>query len=677
VEGKVNKRAALAISVVAISFLAFYSARPQEKLKALMIYGNGFIFGALEPDGWTGDTENAARFQVNIVFYPKGREWNSPGPSIRVRVNDKTDENTAEDLANDMEGYRKKYPLVQFRDIEVAHPQYRCFPKLFFVENDFYEYVTYINPGGSYWYSFSVALSVPKGPAEPEVLEAYRKVIGSLQAISGVFEMADRTEANEAEFDKALKSADDNMKSKKGKLYDVSFGRHLGPLLAQSMMSCTKDIPESAGVKPFVVLVQVGKTGEAERILVRPETQVALCVKRQIPASDHPKPPGPSWWVKVEVSVVLKDAPSVPAPKLGVAVTDFDAVRRYAYWSGFKPGTSVSFRYSRQWRNEQEECLRVFTVKAVSPESALLEWTDYKASETAGPVGPPTGVMRLEFLAADDEFQGWDLFGVRLGYNVFHALRNPAAKVLDEVREEVTVGDRRIPARRTAVRFGSGVSETTLTVWTSDEVPGRVVKFVRELKGPEAVREEAAAVACEILAAEPAAVAALRAGRKPAPIEVPAPIYVAVRLKLVDDYGVALREFADARNEIRASLLKLANTEPSKLKKTIAPFRDRLRDLAKQLSGDIGLAEKEAGAAEFSKLKRLTDVSTKLASLFVKEADVTLGFLGAIQGGHADPELLNSLNADKDRLKKETTAAVEDFKREIFRLEGVKIILVR
>jgi hypothetical protein len=73
----------------------------------------------------------------------------------------------------------------------------------------------------------------------------------------------------------------------------------------------------------------------------------------------------------------------------------------------------------------------------------------------------------------------------------------------------------------------------------------------------------------------------------------------------------------------------------------------------------------------------LTDVSTKLASLFVKEANVALGFLGAIQGGHADPELLNSLNADKDRLKKETIAAVEDFKREMFKLEGVKIILVR
>jgi hypothetical protein len=40
----------------------------------------------------------------NILFYPKGHSLASPYGPIRVRVNEKADENTAEDIAADMNG---------------------------------------------------------------------------------------------------------------------------------------------------------------------------------------------------------------------------------------------------------------------------------------------------------------------------------------------------------------------------------------------------------------------------------------------------------------------------------------------------------------------------------------------------------------------------------------------
>ena len=302
------KHLRLLIFVILFPAAMTFSAGPlQERLNALMVYGDGFIFGVQEPENWTGDTGNATSFHVNIIFYPKGQAWNSQGAVIRVRINKKVDERTEEDLAHDMAGYRNKFPKIQFADIDATHPKYRCFPKVFFVEGDFYEYVTYVNPGEAYWYTFSVAFNSRKTPAGERELTAYRKIIASLLAISGSSPTAAAPRADLTEYHTALKAAEDNMKSRKGKRFDEDFGRNIAPSLAQTMMICTKDIPASAGVAPFVILVRVGTSGEAENILVHPETPVALCVKARIPVAGHPKPPGPSWWAKVDVRVDLKD----------------------------------------------------------------------------------------------------------------------------------------------------------------------------------------------------------------------------------------------------------------------------------------------------------------------------------------------------------------------------------
>jgi len=174
------------ISIILVISITILPAVPlQENMKALVVYGSGFVFGVMEPENWRGDTENAGSCGDNIIFYPIGQAWNSPDAVIRVRINEKVDENTAEDLSFDMEGYRNRFPQIQFEDIDVPHPKYRSFPKLFFVESNFYEYVTYVNPGEAYWYTFSVALNTQKKRAEKDVLEAYKEVVASLLAISG------------------------------------------------------------------------------------------------------------------------------------------------------------------------------------------------------------------------------------------------------------------------------------------------------------------------------------------------------------------------------------------------------------------------------------------------------------------------------------------------------------
>jgi hypothetical protein len=111
-----------------------------------------------------------------------------------------------------------------------------------------------------------------------------------------------------ADFQNALKAAEDNLKLKEGKRYDETFGNSLGPWLGPAMVRWTSDIPTAAGVEPFTVLVRVGASGAAEEVLSWPDTKVAQRLKAEFPAAGHPKPPGPSWWVKLDVRVELKDA---------------------------------------------------------------------------------------------------------------------------------------------------------------------------------------------------------------------------------------------------------------------------------------------------------------------------------------------------------------------------------
>lgn len=285
----------------AIVFLtALSSPTPlyQKKMDRLIVYGYGFRFGVQEPEGWEGDWKKASHLKANIIFYPKGHDLTLPDGIIRVRVNKKMDENTAEDLATDMEGYRKRFSEVQFDDLDITHPLYTCFPKLFFVENQFHEYVAYVNPGKRFWYMFSVALNTGENPATESELVAFKTVVVSLLAIDAV----DSSGEKPSEFDIALKAADDNKKSKEGKRYDELFGLKAAPWVAKALAECTKGL-SATELGPFTVLVRVGKSGRAEEVIVWPLSQVAECLKPYFVVAECPKPPGPSWWVRVDIAI--------------------------------------------------------------------------------------------------------------------------------------------------------------------------------------------------------------------------------------------------------------------------------------------------------------------------------------------------------------------------------------
>jgi len=157
-------------------------AQAADRLGDLLVQGENFTISVKEPMGWKGDS-NASAGHGNLVFYRMNENLQNAKAVIRVLVANKTDENTIEDLKYDMESYRKQYPKVQFKDISVKHPEYSVYPKLFYVDTDFYEYVAYLNPGKQYPYLICVSMNLKKNEASKEDIEAYSFVVGSLRAL--------------------------------------------------------------------------------------------------------------------------------------------------------------------------------------------------------------------------------------------------------------------------------------------------------------------------------------------------------------------------------------------------------------------------------------------------------------------------------------------------------------
>jgi hypothetical protein len=286
-------------ALILLAFLICPWLPGQEQPKDwLILHGDGFRFGVKEPAGWQGDWERASYLKSNIIFYPKGHDMTTAYGVIRVRVNNKKDEDMGATLAADMEGYRKRFAEITFQDLEVSHPLYTCFPKLFCLEGKFHEYVAYLNPGKDYWYMFSVAMNTRDKIATESELMAFRTVASSLSAIDAIAS----SEQPSSDFNAALKTADDNLRSKEGERYDETFARKAGPWLASALRKCTRGLPNTE-LGPFTVLIRVDSSGKAEEVLVRPLTKVAQCLKPLFASAKHPKPPGPAWWVKMDVAI--------------------------------------------------------------------------------------------------------------------------------------------------------------------------------------------------------------------------------------------------------------------------------------------------------------------------------------------------------------------------------------
>jgi hypothetical protein len=153
----------------------------EKKMDGLLVYGDDFLFSVKEPDKWNSDIDEVARhYYSNIIFIPGNKSTRAAHVNIRIRVNHKETTDPSQDMQTDMTGYRNRYPKVKFSDLAVSHPTYKISTKLFYIENDFYEYVVYVDPGPGVNMNFSVSMSKNSTPATPDEMKAFKEILESL-----------------------------------------------------------------------------------------------------------------------------------------------------------------------------------------------------------------------------------------------------------------------------------------------------------------------------------------------------------------------------------------------------------------------------------------------------------------------------------------------------------------
>lgn len=173
----------VSLLLLLVAFLAAAAPAQEEgprKAGPLVVFSDDFMFSVKEPDGWTGDIENAPQLESGVIFY-REETFAARGTTIAIRIARKVDEDTARDLEHDMAQFRSLYPDTRFLPLKATRPGYRTFARLFAIERSSYHYLCYVNPGKESPYLFVVFMEKKKRKADEKELQAFRGVVRTLE----------------------------------------------------------------------------------------------------------------------------------------------------------------------------------------------------------------------------------------------------------------------------------------------------------------------------------------------------------------------------------------------------------------------------------------------------------------------------------------------------------------
>ena len=180
----ISKKAFLAFAFVSVGIVFF--GQNAEKMDTLLLNGNDWVFSVKEPSGWIGTTEGAEKLPSNVYFYPDPPNDMEARPLIYIQLTDKLEENMGKVIKEDMRIFKKNHKNTKFKEIAVNHENYNTAAKVFTVYGEFYEYVTFLNPGKEIKYQMAIIMRVYKREANDKELGAYKAVIASIHWFEGV-----------------------------------------------------------------------------------------------------------------------------------------------------------------------------------------------------------------------------------------------------------------------------------------------------------------------------------------------------------------------------------------------------------------------------------------------------------------------------------------------------------
>ncbi len=164
-------------------FLSLININGQTRKISVTSSCDGFSFKFNQPGNWVLDSENSAQFLAHSAIYKSKINYDNGGPLIQIFAFKKQDENTIEDLNFDINSYIEKYSNLKQKNLSINHHIYKVFSKEVYVEEEFHQYIVYLNPGKGFEYGVSVTLNINKTELLNEDLEIFKNLVRSIEIL--------------------------------------------------------------------------------------------------------------------------------------------------------------------------------------------------------------------------------------------------------------------------------------------------------------------------------------------------------------------------------------------------------------------------------------------------------------------------------------------------------------
>jgi hypothetical protein len=99
-------------------------------------------------------------------------------------------------------------------------------------------------------------------------------------------------------FDQALAEAERNAKRPAGHAFEAAVGKEFGATYGPKLSGCAKQV-KKRDLRDFDVLMKLSQNGRVQEAMVRPETNLALCLRDQLKEASLPVPETEGYWVRV------------------------------------------------------------------------------------------------------------------------------------------------------------------------------------------------------------------------------------------------------------------------------------------------------------------------------------------------------------------------------------------
>jgi hypothetical protein len=361
-----------------------------------------------------------------------------------------------------------------------------------------------------------------------------------------------------------------------------------------------------------------------------------------------------------------------------------DAKNRYDYWAQFKPGTSVTFLIRTKGGGADQEILKTFAIKQVTPQSILIIFHETLPSGAAARSANQGGLLSgtLNFAAHETPAADADLLGSQLNFDPFKAWEKEAGAEVDREDEALLIQGTRIDTKRTRINLKAPGVTTTIILWRSEKVPGTIVKGTRELRLPDrnSFKEEFSAVEFRVSLADPAEIARLRADRKPEMIEESGSEFVDGYFRFNRDVEAASRIFKTLLSATSRLVPGSPDTDWAIAGKEWSRFWTAAQAIQDHLAEDRKRVGSMLVPAEFKKLDAFLKEADALPGYYYQQAEFIRSLseiLANLPEKRPTSEQLDSLREYSGTLNRGFQTALSKISAEFVKLIPIKIQSIR